>query len=180
MSPEFKSLLADATVTVHFVWIFYVVIGQILILAGMALGWSWIRNFWFRFTHLTMMMLVAVETLFDIDCPLTVWERQLRGRYILHYTTNDSFIARWLGNIIFYDLDGGSWPFLVGYLGFAALVVWSYWQAPPRLPMATASFVGLVHAAIGAILLTTVFDRWGIGVCFLLQGLLWHVLRNSK
>jgi hypothetical protein len=175
-------LLADAIVTVHFAWIAYVVIGQILILLGIAGAWRWIRNFWFRFTHLTMMLLVAVETLFGIDCPLTIWEKRCRGLGVyqgLTYTENDSFIARVLGNIIFFELDGGSWPFVVGYLGFTALVVWSFWMAPPRLPMATASFVALVHLCIGVILTATVPDRRGVGVCFLVQAALWYCLQEK-
>jgi len=176
--------LADAVLTVHFAWIFYVLIGQLLINVGMLLKWDWIRNFWFRFTHLSMMVLVAVEVLFAIDCPLTVWERQLRG--LLPYETlrhgeSDSFIARWLGRLIFFELDGGAWQFVVGYLTFTALVVWSFWKAPPRLPMTTASFVALVHFFIGAVLLATAWQqRWGVGACFLIQAALWYGLQERK
>jgi hypothetical protein len=178
--------LADVIVTVHFAWIFYVGFGQLLILLGIVLKWGWIRNFWFRFTHLTMMVLVAVEVLFNIDCPLTIWEKRLRGfgpDDDLRYGESDSFIARWLGRLIFYeDFDAGNWNFLIGgYLIFTALVVWSFCKAPPRLPMTTASFVALVHAAIGGILLVTTWpDYWGVGVCFLVQGVLWYVLQERK
>ena len=178
-----KSLLADAIVTAHFAWIFYVLIGQLLILLGIAFRWNWIRNFWFRFTHLTMMLIVAVETLFEIDCPLTVWEKRLRGfgqTDILEYTQNDSFIARWLGQIIFpEDLDGSEWIFVVAYLTLTALVVWSIFKAPPRLPMTTASFVALVHFSIGGVLLATAWHQsWGVSVCFLVQAALWYGLQK--
>ncbi len=174
-----KSLIADGIVTIHFVWIFYVLIGQLLILLGIALKWSWIRNFWFRFTHLTMMLIVAVESIFDIECPLTTWERQCRGGS-LRLTQNDSFIAHWLGRMIFFDnIDGNAWQFIVGYLTFTALVIWSFWKAPPRLTMTMASFVALVHFAIGGILLTTAWDQnRAVGVCFLVQAALWYGLQN--
>ncbi len=176
------SFTADAIIVVHGAWIFYVVIGQLLILLGILLGWEWIRNFWFRFTHLTMMLIVAVETLFQISCPLTVWEKRLRGfdaYQSLQHSEADSFIARWLGRLIFYDVEGGDWPFVVGYLTFTALVVWSFVKAPPRLPMTTASFVALVHFTIGAVLLATAWQQGlGVGVCFLVQAALWFGLQR--
>jgi hypothetical protein len=187
-----KSALADAIVVSHFVWIFYVVIGQLFILLGIALGWRWIRNFWFRFTHLTMMLLVAVETLFAIDCPLTIWEKRLRGfsNYeTLRYTEADGFIAQWFGRMVFCDVSTSAWPYIISYLTFTMLVVWSFWKAPPTLGMSKASFAGLVHATIGAIMLAASFvaplafgddadHSWGVGVCFLIQGWLWYALQN--
>src|SRR5262249_31088764 len=73
---------------------------------------------------------------------------------------NDSFIAHWLGRLIFYEnFDEGDWSFLIGgYLIFTALVVLSFWKAPPRLPMTTASFVGLVHASICGILFVSTWS----------------------
>lgn len=185
-----RSLLADAIVTIHFAWIFYVVLGQLLIVLGMLLGWNWIRNFWFRFTHLSMMLLVAVESMFEIDCPLTVWEKRLRGFGVydgLQYTENDSFIARWLGEIIFIDgVASNDWRFLVGYLSFAGLVVASYVIAPPRRPVTMATFVAMVHLFIGGTLLATCYGTTPgqlniqVGILFFVQGLLWYGLQNRR
>ena len=48
------------------------------ILAGIALRWAWVRNFWFRTIHLAMIAVVVAESLCGIVCPLTDWEDRLR------------------------------------------------------------------------------------------------------
>ena len=52
-------LLADLVVIVHFAYVGFVVIGQLLILIGIVLRWQWIRNPWFRLIHLAMILIVA-------------------------------------------------------------------------------------------------------------------------
>jgi hypothetical protein len=64
-------LIADAIVAVHVAYVAYVVIGQLLIWLGLTFRWSWVRNPWFRWTHLIMMVIVGAEALLDIECPLT-------------------------------------------------------------------------------------------------------------
>lgn len=176
-----NAFLADVIVVVHFSWVAFVVLGQLAILVGMALGWGWVRSFAFRYVHLSMMAIVVVEVLFGITCPLTVWEKRLRGfgrNDTLAYTDNDSFIARKLGEILFAgaDLDGGSWPFVVGYVGFFAIVVGSFLYAPPRMRMSAGAFVALVHATVGAVLLATVPQFPGIGAFLLAEAWLWRRL----
>ena len=65
-------------VAIHVGYVGYVVLGQLLIWVGWALGWKWVRNFWFRATHLLAIAVVAYEELMDIRCPLTVWEEHFR------------------------------------------------------------------------------------------------------
>lgn len=173
--------LADAVVVTHFAWIGFVILGQLLIVLGMLLRWQWIRNFPFRFVHLMMILLVALETMFAVPCPMTVWERRLRGfqpgdRF--EYTEADSFIARWVGEIIFIDAESGpgAMPFFLAYLAFAGLVVWSFLAAPPRLPMSPAGFMALVHALVGVIFLGTLHWYPGIGLFFLMEAYVWYRL----
>lgn len=70
--------LADVLVAVHLAYMGYIVFGQVLILVGWPLGWGWIRNRWFRLSHLAMIAIVAVEAIMGWRCPLTTWEEQLR------------------------------------------------------------------------------------------------------
>jgi hypothetical protein len=180
-----NSALADAILVVHFGWVAFVVIGQLLIALGMMLGWGWIRNFWFRFAHLTMMLLVVIEVIFSVNCPLTVWENRLRGigpGQSVDHAQMDSFIAHWLGRMMFYDdLDGTSWPFVVAYITFTLLVVWSFAKAPPRLPMSTGAFVALIHAVIGLVLVTTVTGMpIGVIVVFFVEALVWWALSRRR
>ncbi len=179
-----KYYLADAIVAIHFLWIAFVLGGQLFILLGMFLGWSWTRNFWFRFIHLSMMLLVAAESLFGLDCPLTVWENRLRvydPSVPGGHRPGDSFIARWAGIIFVSDQFGGSdWPFLLGYLTFTALVVWSFLKAPPRLPMTPTAFVTLVHVVLGVVLVTTNYQYPGVGIFFLAEGYVWWRLTRRE
>jgi hypothetical protein len=124
-------LLADFIVTVHFAYVAFVVVGQILILIGVALKWSWIRNFWFRLAHVIAITLVGVEAVFQIDCPLTVWEGQLRtltGKEV----AEGSFVGRLFHNLLFYNAE--QWIFDVLHICFALLVIATLVLIPPRWP----------------------------------------------
>jgi hypothetical protein len=72
------SYLADGIVAIHFAYIGFVIFGQLAIMIGAVLGWKWMRNPAFRWTHLAMIFIVAVEAFVDFECPLTTWERHLR------------------------------------------------------------------------------------------------------
>jgi hypothetical protein len=122
-------LLADVIVAIHVGYVSYVVIGQLAIFAGVVLRWQWIRNFWFRITHLVAISIVAFEAIMNITCPLTRWENQLRaaaGQPI----SGETFVGRLLHYLIFYNWP--PWAFTVLYVGFALLVLATFVFAPPR------------------------------------------------
>src|SRR5260370_5619864 len=96
-------LLADVIVVVHVGYVSYVVIGQLAIFAGVVLRWQWIRNFWFRVTHLVAISIVAFEAIMNITCPLTRWENQLRAA-AGQPVSGETFMGRLLHNLIFYNL----------------------------------------------------------------------------
>src|SRR5262245_52600967 len=123
------SLLADFVVAVHVGYVGFVVVGQFLILLGLALRWDWVRNPWFRISHLLAIVLVGVEAVCGIDCPLTLWEvrlRHLAGQDV----SAESFVGRLLHNLIFYDFE--TWVFNVAHVAFAMLVIVTFLVAPPR------------------------------------------------
>ncbi|HXR34425.1 MAG TPA: DUF2784 domain-containing protein, partial [Candidatus Binataceae bacterium] len=72
------NLLADLVLLFHAAYVGYVVFGLAAILAGIALDWRWIRNFWFRASHLAAIALVVCESLLGLTCPLTTVENLLR------------------------------------------------------------------------------------------------------
>lgn len=138
----FYEILADIIVVIHVAYLAYVVLGQLAILAGWPLGWQWIRNPWFRFSHMAMILVVAVEAVVQYECPLTTWERELReaagqkemagGRFF--DLEEASFTARIFREVLFV----GAHPSFVDYLpltyySFAAVVVVCFILAPPRL-----------------------------------------------
>ena len=125
-------LLADTVVAIHVAYVSYVVFGQLLIWLGLALRWKWIRNPWFRWTHLVMIVIVGGEALLDIECPLTRWEngfRALAGQEV----SSESFVGRLLHDLIFV-----SWPpWVINslHVGFALVVLGTFVLAPPRRSM---------------------------------------------
>jgi hypothetical protein len=126
----FYSFLADAIVALHFAYVSFVVFGQLLILVGIALRWRWVRNVWFRVAHLLAIVIVGLEAVCGIDCPLTVWEDALRHR-AGQDISQGSFLGRFLHNTIFYDCE--PWILNAGHIGFALLVIATFLAAPPCL-----------------------------------------------
>jgi hypothetical protein len=122
-------VLADFVVVVHLAYVSFVVLGQLLIMAGAALRWSWIRNLPFRLAHLAAIVIVALESVCNIDCPLTIWEGKLR-LLAGHASSDESFVARGVHAIMFYRLD--KWVFTTIYVCFAVAVVLTLWFVPPR------------------------------------------------
>ena len=122
-------LLADLIVTIHSAYVAFVVVGQLLVVAGVIRGWRWVRNWWFRVAHLVAIGIVAVEAVLDIACPLTVWEQRLR-ELAGDEVSRGTFIGDLLHNLIF--IDAPPWAFTVGYVAFAAVVLGTFVLAPPR------------------------------------------------
>ena len=55
--------LADLILIVHFLFVAFVVGGLALTWIGASFGWQWVRNFWFRVSHLAAIVFVAGEAL---------------------------------------------------------------------------------------------------------------------
>src|SRR4051794_40783415 len=124
--------LADVIVAVHIAFVAFVLFGQLVILAGWALRWGAVRNFWFRALHLLAIGVVAAESLLNVPCPLTVWEQRLRAHAGQRFDEGATFIGQLLHDWLFYDADPA--VFTPIYVGFALLVLLTFALAPPRLP----------------------------------------------
>ena len=125
-----RQLLADAILVIHALFIAFVILGFVLIVIGMFRHWGWIKNLWFRLSHLLAIGIVVAESWFGGICPLTEWESRLReAAGGVGYA--DSFIQHWLQKIVFYDF--APWVFTVAYTVFGMLVLLAWILAPPRL-----------------------------------------------
>lgn len=122
--------LADVIVAVHLAYVATVVIGLLLILLGILFKWSWIRNPWFRCIHLLMIAIVAYEAYYEITCPLTDWEHDLRVA-AGQPAQEGTFTGRLLGGLLFYSRDSAEIR-TAGYYVFAGLVAATFLIAPPR------------------------------------------------
>ena len=120
-----NALLADVVLIVHFAFVLFVTGGLVAIWIGAAAGWRWVRNFWFRVTHLAAIVFVAAEALAGVWCPLTVWEAQLRG-----VQAKKSFVALWIHRLMYFELP--EWVFATAYVSFALAVAATFYYAPPH------------------------------------------------
>jgi len=126
----FYDLLADLLVAIHFFYVLFAVGGEAFILLGAICAWKAVRNLPFRIGHLAAVGLVAVEAAMGIDCPLTVWEydlRRLGGGQVVEWQL--SFVARLVRSVIFYDFP--PWVFTLTHILFGLLVVLTYVLIPP-------------------------------------------------
>ncbi len=124
-------LLADLILVLHVAVVLFVIGGQLAVLVGAWRGWRWVRSALFRYAHLATLLVVVLQAWLGRLCPLTLWEQGLR-RAAGQLSYEESFIAHWLGRMIFFDVP--LIVFAVIYSLFAALVLWSWWWLPPRRP----------------------------------------------
>lgn len=122
-------VLADLVVLVHVAWVAFIVLGLAAVLIGVARGWSWVRNAWFRGAHLAMIGVVVAESLLGVVCPLTAWEQRLRALGGQSAYTGD-FLGYWAHRLLFVRAD--PWVFTTVYVLFGAAVLAAFLLAPPR------------------------------------------------
>ncbi|HXM83504.1 MAG TPA: DUF2784 domain-containing protein [Burkholderiales bacterium] len=118
-------MIADALLIAHFAIAAFIVGGLVLVWAGAALGWRWVRNRWFRYLQLAAIAFVAAEAVLGVACPLTVWEDMLRGGL-----RAESFIGRWVQRLLYYQAP--EWIFTAGYVCWTLATLITLRLVPPR------------------------------------------------
>ena len=129
MLSAMHAFLADAIVVLHLVYVGFVVLGYLAILLGAALRWSWIRRRGFRVPHAICTLIVAVEAVFGVVCPLTTWERDLR-RAAGQRPEDVSFVGKLVRDVLFYDAP--AWVFTTCYVVFGLIVIGTWILVPPH------------------------------------------------
>ena len=128
-SQALYSMVADAILVTHVLFVVFVVLSLILIFVGKFLSWLWVRNPWFRVTHLLGIGVVVLQAWFGVICPLTIWEMDLRSK-AGETIYEGSFITHWLNQLLYYQAP--SWVFVVCYTTFGGLVLASWFLVRPR------------------------------------------------
>ncbi|MCP4573493.1 MAG: DUF2784 domain-containing protein [bacterium] len=123
--------LADLVLVLHAGFVAFVVVGQLLILAGLALKWRWVRGFRFRLVHLAAILFVTAQTWAGLPCPLTALENRLRVQ-AGQAGYDEGFIAHHLHGLIFHDASPRT--FALAYTGFGLLVVLTWVLGRPSRP----------------------------------------------
>lgn len=123
-------VLADLVVGIHIAYVGYVLLGQAAITFAAPFRAQWARNPWFRFTHLSAIGIVVYEAIYNIRCPLSVWEEKLRmlggGSEI-----GETFMGRIFHNLLFIDNMPESF-FTTLYVAMLVVVVQGLVMYPPR------------------------------------------------
>lgn len=123
------ALVANLLLVAHLLFVIFVVLGLMLVLAGKILSWSWVRNPWFRIAHLLAISVVVLQSWFGLICPLTIWEMELRSK-AGEAVYQSSFIMHWLNELLYYQAP--QWAFVACYTVFGALVFSSWFFVKPR------------------------------------------------
>jgi hypothetical protein len=123
------TILADIIKFIHFLYIIFVVGGQIVIVVGLFRKWPFVRNLVFRLTHLIAILIVSFQEIVGLPCPLTVLEDYLNKRAGRPYSGDLTFIGRILDRLIYHDIP--DWIFTLMYVGFGGLVLVTIIAFPP-------------------------------------------------
>lgn len=129
LDPDTLVVLADLVVGLHLLVVVFAVGGLAVVWIGAPLRWRFVRRPLFRFLHLGLVVLVALQAVADVLCPLTVleaWLRRRAGRPVEEAT----FLGRLIHELLFVDLAPRVLTAL--YVGFAALCLGTLWLVPPR------------------------------------------------
>ncbi len=122
-------MAADFVLVVHLLFVCFVVVGLVLILAGKVWRWAWVLNPWFRLVHLLAIAVVVIQSWIGLICPLTTIEMALRSR-AGDATYTGSFVSHWLERLLYYQAP--SWVFAVCYTAFGIAVFASWFLMRPR------------------------------------------------
>lgn len=116
---------ADVVLLVHVAVIAFNVGGALCIPLGAWRRWRWVRVRWWRVLHLVSWLIVTVQALLGVVCPLTLWEDALRG-----VATEQSLVARTVREWIYWDVP--LWLFGTLYSFILALVIALWRWVPPK------------------------------------------------
>lgn len=124
-------ILADFVVFLHLSYVAYVILGQVVIIIAAPMRWQWARNPWFRFTHLLAIAIVAYEAIYQIRCPLTVWEEKLRIMAGQDFNASETFMGRLMHDLLFIPGQPEIF-FTTMYVAALLLVLQGLIMYPPR------------------------------------------------
>jgi len=125
-------VLADIVLVVHFTFVLFVLLGLIAIWVGALFRWAWVRNFWFRLSHVLAIGIVVAESVGGMVCPLTTLENNLRYAATGGVTYADSFMQHWIHRFMFFEASQST--FTTIYVVFFTAVLASFWVVKPRGP----------------------------------------------
>jgi len=129
MDTQWYLVFADLLLVFHTLLVVFVIFGLVVTLVGYFRQWDWVRNLWFRLSHLVVIGIVVLQAWLGVLCPLTIWEMELRAK-AGQSGYDGSFIQHWLQTILYYSAP--DWVFILVYTLFGTLVLASWFLVRPR------------------------------------------------
>lgn len=125
-------LLADLILLSHFGVVLFVLSGSLVPYVSLWRRWPWVRNPWFRGTHLAFMAVIITQSWLQMPCFLTVWEGDLRvaAQQSMETYAATTFMQHWVGRLLFYHAP--LWVFALLYSILGLLSVGSLFVCPIR------------------------------------------------
>jgi hypothetical protein len=130
------ALLADLLLYLHLGYATFVVVGLLAIWLGVLLGWDWVRRPLFRAPHLVCTLIVSVEAVIGMICPLTAWEHELRLR-AGQYAEDIPFMARLARELLVLDVP--QWVLTLCHVVFGLVVLATFFLVPIRRSAASGA-----------------------------------------
>jgi hypothetical protein len=118
------TLLADLVLLTHFAIAAFLAAGMLLIPIGAYWRWSWVRAQRLRQIHAGLIVLITIEAIFHITCPLTILEALLRRNH-----APESFWGDQISKILYWDLPLEFFAILYGCCVVWVLYLWK--SIPP-------------------------------------------------
>jgi hypothetical protein len=124
---DIYALLADVAIVIHFLYALTIIVGLVIVYVGKFLKWRFVKNATYKIIHLTMIMIVAFESIFHIECPLTYIEYKLLSFAKMHHQ-NTPFIAGLINKILFWNFPNEFFDIL--YIALALVILMSFVFVP--------------------------------------------------
>lgn len=93
-------IFSEIVLLFHFCIFLFIILSFFLIPLGYQQKWRWVKNKYYRSTHIILMGIIFIETILGFMCPLTVLEHHLRN----NTKVNNKF-TEFIHQIMYWDLS---------------------------------------------------------------------------
>ena len=111
--------IADFILFIHLIIAIFISAGMVIFPIGGLRSWRWCKNFSLRSTHLGLIVVVFIETLIGVNCPLTVVENYFRAQ-----ATHQSLIGSLMSNKLYWNMSETLFFYLYGICVVWVLILW--------------------------------------------------------
>jgi len=116
-------IFSEIVLLIHFCIFLFIILSFFLIPLGYQQKWRWVKNKYYRSTHIILMGIIFIETILGFMCPLTVLEHHLRN----NTKVNNKF-TEIIHQIMYWDLPIYQFIFLYLLSLLYLIFLWFYFK----------------------------------------------------